>query len=511
MNKNCLVNILTKKNNYPIILIILFIVTCMTIPTCGQNYGFFNFENGGDSCCSNDCFGGHEWILDTTQGYNSNFSMKSTNLGMETDTLGLGVSSLCKNVTGPAYVSFFWKSETEPIGYGDLSFFVDDNRKPFISSPHWTNQIYHLPNNKTYKIEWRYYQKNPGLKNGTGWMDNLLISNSPPSHEAGLNCIIDAPNFVGEGSTCIASVPSRENVNYSWEIIGGKILGDPNEEIINWEAGSVGEVTLILRANEKNLYSVICSKNITITPKKWPYLNLSIHDLCDLVILPKKNVTYVGKENDPLNSTYFNITDAINNVTCGGTVVINKGVYEEEIIINKPINLIGADRNNTIIIGNGHVIYIVSDDVKIQNLTVQGGVYGLQVFGDNCSLSCINIYNSSFYGAYFFKSNDSSVQDCNFKDIGVNGLYGMCIYSYMLKNNVVINSSFANTSIGIEYWDASNSLINNNTFDSLTQGIKILNESSNNNVTCQNRFEKIPLEKRLVDKSQLKNQICNLK
>ena len=144
---SCIAHIQSTKLRYlirylkVILIISLLTVFCRTPTTVCQNYVFYNFEFGEGSGWSRDCFGGHEWTLDLTQGHVSNGSMKSTDLGSETRTLGLGISDLCRNVTGPAYISFWWKSETTPSGYGDLGFFVDNDQKPLFSNSSWSNKI----------------------------------------------------------------------------------------------------------------------------------------------------------------------------------------------------------------------------------------------------------------------------------------------------------------------------------------------------------------------------------
>jgi len=197
------------------------------------------------------------------------------------------------------------------------------------------------------------------------------ISESLFSKEDDLICDISAPEFACLGSNCVASTMPQQNANYSWDVVGGEIIGDPYNESILWRPTRLQDVTLRLKISKQNGHSAVSRKNVTITSRNWPYSNLTVRELCNLARLPNANITYVNRENDPENQTYLNITAAINNVTCGGTVIISEGIYKEEIVINKPVNLRGLDKNNTIIIGYKNVIYVASDDVRIQNLTVQ--------------------------------------------------------------------------------------------------------------------------------------------
>jgi hypothetical protein len=501
-----------KLLKYIIIFVIFFLIACLTAYASSQNYGDFNFEFGEGSGWVKDCFGGHEWTIDLTQGNNSKGSMRSTDLGKGTETLGLSASSICRTVSGPAYITFWWKSETIPSGCGELYFFVNEVKKPFYSKSIWTQQLYYLPENKSYIIGWRYIQKNTKLYKGSGWIDDISIAPAfqDISANANLNCNIYAPDLASVGSTFNAYTPQIDGLDYRWEITGGEILGDPNNQSVRCRLESSRIASLKLNVSKPGCGSATCSKDITVTPKNWPYSNYSIPDLCNAVKLPPNNITYVDLKYDPLNYTYQNITDAINNVTCGGTVVIGKGRYNEEIVINKPIILIGLDKNNTTIIGKGHVIYIASDDVLIKNLTIQGGAYGIQVFGNDCRLIDINILNSSLYGIFLIESDYLNIEGCNLRNIGVDGQYGMGIYSYSSNYTNITDNLFTNASIGIQLWDVNHDFIDNNKFSLMPKGILLLNESGENNLTCRNKFENISSEKRIIVNSKLKNLVCNL-
>ncbi|MBN1280630.1 MAG: right-handed parallel beta-helix repeat-containing protein [Candidatus Thermoplasmatota archaeon] len=70
---------------------------------------------------------------------------------------------------------------------------------------------------------------------------------------------------------------------------------------------------------------------------------------------------------------YSRIQDAINNSSTGDTVFVYDGVYYENVVINITINLIGGNRNTTIIDGkkNSHVIVLGADNIKISEFTIR--------------------------------------------------------------------------------------------------------------------------------------------
>jgi len=474
-----------------------------------QNYGFYDFEYGEGPGWIKESFGGHEWTLDLTQGYNnSSTSMKSTDLGKGAGTLGLGASSIRRTVDGPAYIAFWWKSRTSPSECGELSFLVNDEEKSFHGTSIWTPQLYYLPENISYTIEWRYMQKDPKLHMGCGWIDDISIASSFQDlyHNSNLKCSICAPDVAKIGSTCNASGPLIDGADYIWSMDGGEIIGSPNNQsvICNFESNS--SATLKLEISKPNLGSALCSKNIAITPRNWPYSNCSIQELSNMVKWPQNNTTYVDAKYDPFNYTYMNVSDAINNVTWDGTVIIKKGLYTENIVINKPIDLRGLDRNNTTIVGKGHAICIVADGVTINNLTILGGYYGIQVYGSRCYFINLNLLNCEFYGINFMKSDYSNVTGCHLRNNDGFRPYEAGIYCYLSNHNSFIDNSFSDMSSGLVLYDSNHNFIDNNIFSFASEGISLENQSSENNITCTNKFNDIKSDKRIIVKN---NKLIN--
>ena len=113
------------------------------------------------------------------------------------------------------------------------------------------------------------------------------------------------------------------------------------------------------------------------------------------------------------NITKFNnIKDGIDAVADSGKVFVHNGSYHENLIINKPVNLIGEDKHTTEIIGdgNGDVITIY-DETTISGFTIKNS----GIFQNN---SAINIYSQmniiknntikeNFYGIKIETSEDN--------------------------------------------------------------------------------------------------------
>jgi pectin methylesterase-like acyl-CoA thioesterase len=99
------------------------------------------------------------------------------------------------------------------------------------------------------------------------------------------------------------------------------------------------------------------------------------------------NTIYVDDDNikGPWDGTqehpYQHIQDGVINANNGDIIFVNSGFYHENVNIDKPITLIGADVRNTTIDGDksNHAVFIKSNSVKISGFTIQEGYTGILV------------------------------------------------------------------------------------------------------------------------------------
>ena len=138
--------------------------------------------------------------------------------------------------------------------------------------------------------------------------------------------------------------------------------------------------------------------------------------------IPNSNngILYVGGSG-PNNYTSINIAiDAANN---GNTIFVYNGTYCENIIIDKSINLIGEEKNTTVIDGKriGNTIHIKTEDVVVSGFTITNSsgdswfhagvrisasnntIYGNSINNNNLGVFCkkvtnITLYNNTFVG-----------------------------------------------------------------------------------------------------------------
>jgi parallel beta-helix repeat protein len=74
-----------------------------------------------------------------------------------------------------------------------------------------------------------------------------------------------------------------------------------------------------------------------------------------------------------LENPYNFIQDAIDHASRGDTISVFNGLYKENILVRVSISIIGEDKNNTIVYGNGRndVFNISADNVEITKFTIQ--------------------------------------------------------------------------------------------------------------------------------------------
>lgn len=173
-------------------------------------------------------------------------------------------------------------------------------------------------------------------------------------------------------------------------------------------------------------------------------------------------VLYVGGSGP---GNYSRIQDAINDANDGDTVFVydDSSPYHESIVVNKSINLIGENKNTTIIDGSGYWngIIISADRVNVSGFKIINFGYG---YGQGAAISVRSSYCCI---------KDNIVMD-NPGD-GIQVFYGSC---NLISNNDVIN----NRGEGINIYKSDKNLIDHNYIESNYRGV-FVNEGHHNLVS----------------------------
>ena len=228
------------------------------------------------------------------------------------------------------------------------------------------------------------------------------------------------------------------------------------------------------------------------------FFNIFLNETCRA---KNENTLYVGGNGI---GNYTTIQDAIDNSSDDDTVYVHSGTYYENIVINKSINLVGLDKNSTIIKGNGslYIILIKSSWVNITGFTIKNAKVGVYILEANYSFNNItdNIILSNLEGIRLYNSSNNKISGniiSNHSNFGIvsyefsNNLitgnifmdnYRALFLGRWSDNNVISGNNFTENDYSIRLDFSFNNLIYENSITDGKQGVS-LKYSNNNNVT----------------------------
>lgn len=195
----------------------------------------------------------------------------------------------------------------------------------------------------------------------------------------------------------------------------------------------------------------------------------------------KNKISNSGNENNEKNgekSPGF-IQQLINNASSGDTIYIPSGIYNESIVINKTINLIGEDKNTTIIdsTGYGEALHVSADYVKISGFTISKNktsetVISKDVFDFPEKIDPIINFSGTpkIKIGVLIESDNNIISDNIFESISQTG-YGIRIM--FGKNTTISNNIFKNNQYGLELRYSDGNTISNNQFTNNVYGASI--------------------------------------
>ncbi|MCK4364587.1 MAG: right-handed parallel beta-helix repeat-containing protein [Thermoplasmatales archaeon] len=190
---------------------------------------------------------------------------------------------------------------------------------------------------------------------------------------------------------------------------------------------------------------------------------------------------------DGFNSGYFNnIQYAIENASSGNILYVHNGTYNESIKIDKSIQLIGENRNKTIIEGKTKniTISVTAENVTIENLTIQNSWDKTENFGVVINSDFNHIKNNVIMNC----DRGIILQNCKNNSIH-NNIISNAIYGIGLRRstkNIISENYVSNSKItGISLTDGQDNKIKNNTVLTNNFGIAL---SFENNSILDNNF-----------------------
>jgi plastocyanin len=142
--------------------------------------------------------------------------------------------------------------------------------------------------------------------------------------------------------------------------------------------------------------------------------------------------------------SYPTIQAAVDAADPGDLVLVDKGIYREEVTVTTPsITIRGADRNETIIDGEfvrGNGIAVLADGVALENLTARNafltGFYWTGITGFRGSY--LTAYNNGDYGIYAFDATDGLIEHAYASGSPDSGFYiGECYPCRIVIRDVI--------------------------------------------------------------------------
>jgi parallel beta-helix repeat protein len=160
---------------------------------------------------------------------------------------------------------------------------------------------------------------------------------------------------------------------------------------------------------------------------------------------------------------HLTIQEGVDAAQPGDTVFVYAGIYYEDVIITKTINLTGEDRDTTFINASGIGIFVQNADyVNVSGFTtINGSISGIRLMYSNNSIIENNRIEMNNYGMEIAYSNNTLVRN----NIASNNsdYHGIYIYystNLTIEDNICSNNK--NAGIWVQGDSSSNKLIYNN-------------------------------------------------
>jgi parallel beta-helix repeat protein len=192
-------------------------------------------------------------------------------------------------------------------------------------------------------------------------------------------------------------------------------------------------------------------------------------------------------------SDYYTITDAINNASDGFTIIISEGTYDEPLIIDKTLTIIGENQQKTKIISQG--FYIGSKtliSIKAENCTLSDlNLINNENVSEELSITGIKIdaINTTIYNVTINNMKTGiNIEDKKYCHISHNNIINNHIGIYTEHssyNNITKNIVTNNREYGFQIWSgSSHNKITNNLFS--YNGVAARIKGSNDNIVTNN-------------------------
>jgi parallel beta-helix repeat protein len=160
---------------------------------------------------------------------------------------------------------------------------------------------------------------------------------------------------------------------------------------------------------------------------------------------------------------YPTIQEAINHANEGDTILVRTGTYNENVVVNKTVSLIGEDKDSTVLNGTTiePIMIVEANDVKISGFTFEG--WATQDIAINATTGVIIVENKIVFNALGIdveSSVNTTIENNVIDGFGLDNIGIMLAYSSecSIVNNTITNAVYD----GIRLWFSSSNLIHQN-------------------------------------------------
>jgi parallel beta-helix repeat protein len=198
------------------------------------------------------------------------------------------------------------------------------------------------------------------------------------------------------------------------------------------------------------------------------------------LLTPTVKASTTWTVDDDGNADFSKIQDAIGRANDGDTILVFAGVYNEQILVNKSVNITGQGDTSTMIDGNDadSVVTLAVSGTSFSGFTIQNGGEGLRVLSNGNNIT-----------GNFIVSNDVGVildTGCNGNILSDNGIVLSSTYGVYGdrcgKNEISHNEISFNNWDGVFIYGSAPCILENNSISSNGLNGAILRYSSNNTI-----------------------------
>jgi nitrous oxidase accessory protein len=209
------------------------------------------------------------------------------------------------------------------------------------------------------------------------------------------------------------------------------------------------------------------------------------------------------------NMAAENLQAIIDSMKEGAVLKLENKTYAGNIVINKPLTMIGEAKTVIKGDGTGNVISVKAPHVKLSQLTVTGGSMdrnsseeyaAIKIYTDDNVVEHVTI-RDSFHGVYLSKAHENTIRYADIKGMGKgeiaaqgNGIHVFYANDNLLEHNTVdgtrdgmffdyanrnksYDNNITNTRYGLHYMYSDENIFKRNVFTMNTGGAAVMNSN----------------------------------